>query len=234
LYVISRAAAFGGIRARTLFKAYASEEEPGNSIKVSLLVQVDDEGRAESHYRFALEGDKQKFDFWSEDIFTTDKLTGFEMKIHIRPEEITIRQNSTTSKWENLEDLVAKGDIIVTNSDDQEDQGARFREAYEMALQEDHDLGAAVRWAIVGKKGGGLRLALEGLPTTAQALSRKPELSSDTTAAIILDAARLNYNAEPDSLGGGPIPILFARDPSSVHEALRTRPENLNEGKLFV
>jgi hypothetical protein len=77
--VISRAASFGGIRARTLFKAYASEEEPGNSMKVSLLVQVDDAGRAESHYRFALEGDKQKFDFWSEDIFTADKLIGFEM-----------------------------------------------------------------------------------------------------------------------------------------------------------
>jgi hypothetical protein len=224
LFVIFRAATFGGIRARTLFKAYASEEEPGNSIKVSLLVQVDDEGRAESHYRFALEGNKQEFDFWSEDIFTSDKLTGFRMKIHVQPEEITIRQNSTTSKWENLEDLVAKGDIIVTNSDSQEDQGARFQEAYEIALEENHNLGAAVRWAILGKKGGGLRLALEGLPATAQALNRKPELSSDVTAAIILDAARLTYNAEPDSLGGGPIPILFARDPTSTHEALRASP----------
>ncbi len=147
-----RAAEFGGVKARTLFKAYTSGEEPGNSIKLCLLVQVDDEGRAESHFRFALEGEKQEFDFWSEDIFTSDKLAGFGMKLHLRPEDIAIRQNSTTSKWENLEDLVARGDIIVTLNNSQDDHGARFREAYEAALEEDHELGAAVRWAVLGKK----------------------------------------------------------------------------------
>jgi hypothetical protein len=140
------------VKARTLFKAYTSGEEPGNSIKLCLLVQVDDEGRAESHFRFALEGEKQEFDFWSEDIFTSDKLAGFGMKLHLRPEDIAIRQNSTTSKWENLEDLVARGDIIVTLNNSQDDHGARFREAYEAALEEDHELGAAVRWAVLGKK----------------------------------------------------------------------------------
>jgi hypothetical protein len=153
------------------------------------------------------------------------------MKLHLRPEEITIRPNSTTSKWENLEDLVARGDISVTHNDNQDDQGARFREAYENALEEDHELGAAVRWAVLGKKGGGLRLALEGLPGTAQTLSRKPELSSDGSAAIILDATPLIYEAEPKNLGSSPVPILFARDPALTLEALAASPENLNEGK---
>jgi hypothetical protein len=225
IFSCCRAAVTGEVKARTLFKAYASGEEPNSSVKVFLLVQVDDEGRAKSHYRFALEGDKQEFDFCSEDIFTSDKLSGFGMKLHLRPEEITIRQNSTTSKWENLEDLVARGDIIVTHNDSQDDQGARFREAYEAALEEDHELGAAVRWAVLGKKGGGLRLALEGLPGTA------PELSSDGSAAIILDATRLIYEAELKNLGGGPVPILFARDPASILEALGASPKNLNEGK---
>ncbi len=121
-----RAADFGGVKACTLFKAYASGEEPGNSIKVCLLVQVDDEGRAESHFWFALEGEKQEFDFWSEDIFTSEKLSGFRMKRHLRPEDIAIRQNSITSKWENLEDLVARGDIIVTHNDSQDDHGERI------------------------------------------------------------------------------------------------------------
>ncbi len=227
----ARAAVFGGVKARTLFKAYASGEEPSSSVKLFLLVQVDDEGRAESHFRFALEGEKQEFDFWSEDIFTSDKLSGFGMKLHLRPEEITIRQNSTTSKWENLEDLVARGDIIVTHNDSQDDQGAQFREAYEAALEDDHELGAAVRWAVLGKKGGGLKLALQALPGTAQSLNRKPELTSDGSAAVILDATRLIYEAEPGNLGGGPVPVLFARDPASTLEALGTRPENLNEGK---
>jgi hypothetical protein len=83
---------------------------------------------------------------------------------------------------------------------------------------------------VLGKKGGGLRLALEGLPGTAQYLSRKSELSADSAAAIILDATRLTYDAEPKILGGGPIPILFARDPASVLETLSKRPDNLKEG----
>ncbi len=217
-FPLFRAVVFGEVRARTLFKAFASGEEGTNAVKAFLLVQVDDEGRAESHYRIALEGGKQEFDFWREDIFTSDKLTGFSMKFHLRPEEITIRQNSITSKWENLEDLVAKGDITVSHSDSQGDQSARFREAYEAALEEDQNLGAAVRWAVLGKKGGGLRLALESLPGTAQYLSRKSELSADSAAAIILAATWLTYDAEPKNLGGGPIPILFAKDPVSALE----------------
>jgi hypothetical protein len=130
-----------------------------------------------------------------------------------------------------LEDLVARGDIIVTQNDSQDDQGAQFREAYEAALEDDHELGAAVRWAVLGKKGGGLKLALQALPGTAQSLNRKPELTSDGSAAVILDATRLIYEAEPGNLGGGPVPVLFARDPASTLEALGTRPENLNEGK---
>jgi hypothetical protein len=100
-------------------------------------------------------------------------------------------------------------------------------------MEEDHELGAAVRWAVLSKKGGGLRLALEGLPGTAQFLSRKPKLSADESAAIILDAFRLTYRAQPKSLGGGPIPILFTRDPGATLEALAASPENLNEGKTI-
>jgi hypothetical protein len=60
----------GGVCARTLFKDYASGEELSNSVKAFFLTQVDNKGRAESHYWIALEGGKQEFDFWSEDIFT--------------------------------------------------------------------------------------------------------------------------------------------------------------------
>ncbi len=69
----------GAIHGRTYFHTYSSGEDVRTAVKAFLLVQVDDDGRAESHFRFTLEGKKLEADFRSEDIFSNESLAGYSL-----------------------------------------------------------------------------------------------------------------------------------------------------------
>ncbi len=203
-------------------------------VKAFLLVQVDDDGRAESHFRFALEGKKLEADFRSEDIYSDDTLSGFSLRLHVRAEDVELRQNCLSSKWEDLDDLVAKNVVLVSSDSSLEDAGTEFRAAFEAAKERNPALGAAVRWALQARRPAGLRLALQGLPTSAVAIKRSADLSSDEGPAVCLDTVRVLFQQETAHLAEGPEPVLFARDPAATIESLSAHPDNIREGKRII
>jgi hypothetical protein len=148
----------------------------------------------------------------------------------MRPEEIELKQNGLSTKWEDIEDLVAKGVLLTTKGTSLEDGGPDFRQDFADAKATNEQLGAAIRWTLQGRRGGGLRLVLQALPTSALSLLRRAEYVADDTPAIDLDSTRILYQQEPRHLGSGPTPSHFARDPAAAMENLSTHPDNIREG----
>jgi hypothetical protein len=134
--------------------------------------------------------------------------------MQVRPEEIELKQNGLSTKWEDIEDQVAKGILLTTKGSSLEDGGLDFRQDFADAKAMNEQLGAAIRWTLQGRRGGGLRLVLQVLPTSA----------------LSLDSTRVLYQQEPRHLGSGPTPTLFARDPAAAMENLSTHPDNIREG----
>lgn len=131
-----------------------------------------------------------------------------------------IRPNSMASKWEDLETLIGKEKILVFTPDGDEVLNPFFREKLEAERANNGWLGASVRWAVQGTARGSLRLVLQGLPMGARALRSDPLLAADESSTVHLDSFEAEADLRSSGPGRGPIPILFARDPSSVKSAL--------------
>ncbi len=138
---------------RGQYRNFESGEDLTSSVKAFLLVQVDEDGRAESNFRFTLEGRKIEADFSSGDIFRNRSLSGFTFKLHVRAEEIELKQNGLSSKWEDLDEQVAKGLLLTTEGSNLDDGGPDFRAAYATAKEKGEIQGAALRWSLQGRSG---------------------------------------------------------------------------------
>ena len=145
-----------------------------------------------------------------------------------------IRPNSMASKWEDLETLIGKEKILVFTPDGDEVLNPFFREKLEAERASNGWLGASVRWAVQGTARGSLRLVLQGLPMGARALRSDPLLAADESSTVHLDSFEAEADLRSSGPGRGPIPILFARDPSSVKSALSRHPERLWTGKNLL
>jgi hypothetical protein len=152
----------------------------------------------------------------------------------VRPEDVDLRQNCLSSKWKDLEDMVAKGTVLTSLGESLEDAGPEFRACLEGLREDDPEAGAAVRWALQARRAGGLRLVLQGLPATALSLKRNADLSAEEGPAICLDSVRVLFQAEPAHLAGGPSPVLFARDPEAATASLSAHPNNIREGRVAI
>jgi hypothetical protein len=111
------------VHGRARYRTFENGEALTTSVKAFLLVQMDKDGRAKSNFRFALEGRKIETDFSSGDIFQIRSLAGFTFKLHVRAEEIELKQNGLSSKWEDLDELVAKGLLLTTDGSNLDDSG---------------------------------------------------------------------------------------------------------------
>ncbi len=78
------------------------------------------------------------------------------------------------SKWEDLETLIGKGKIDITEPSGAELLNTEFQELWETEKEKDALLGAAIRWAVQVTPRGGLKLVLQGLPGDAWALWSEP------------------------------------------------------------
>ncbi len=91
-------------------------------------------------------------------------------------------------------------------------------------------LGAAIRWSVQAKDHSTLRLVLQCLPATAERLRGDPRLSADDGPSIHLETINLDVEMMAGEPGPGPVPILFARDPSETRESLGSNPGNVVTG----
>jgi hypothetical protein len=191
------------------YRTYRSPHPAEDWPRLTLLLQVDASGHAGEGYRFAVDCHHLMATIWSRDLFDAPELEGYKLVLEVRGEDVDIRPNSMSSKWEDLDGLIGREKVLVYAPEGDEVLNSLFREKLTAAKEADERLGASIRWSIQGTPRGGLRLVLQGLPAGARALRSEPCLAADEGETIHMDTFEADADMKPDDPGRGPIPVLF-------------------------
>ena len=180
----------------------------------------------------ALDGAPVDADFWARDILDLPQLRRFRFRFEVAAEEVDLRANAFTSRWEDLDDLLAHGSISAFEADSSEEKNNIVRSILEAGRNIDRDTGASLRWCIQPDGRDKLKLVLQCLPSPASRLKKDSKLSADDISCINLQCFKLKTTFCQDPATRGPKPVLFARDPEAVKTLLTKEPENLHEGNV--
>ena len=214
------------------FETFSIPHNPEDgSLQGRLLLAVDAAGRLEDHFRIVFGGgQKPSVNFSGANISDHPALTSFKFRIEADPESIDFKKNSFSSKWEDLEAMVA-ADRILVSSEQEEDAGPQFRDAWEAAKKAKKPAAAALRWSAQANAAYGFKLTLQALPGTARALRKDARLVKDTTRAIELAAWTASSPMANEGGGNGPVPIIFTPDAAATRANLVSHHDRLTTGK---
>ena len=91
------------------FGVAAHAEVPG-PLEAALLVRIDGQGRLEDHFRIALRGKGPlQTEFAAEELLADPAFGGFIFQCDTPPGQIRLKANLFTTRWEDLEPLIAGG-----------------------------------------------------------------------------------------------------------------------------
>ena len=204
------------------------------SLQGRLLIQVAASGRLEDHFRIVFGGGQHpSVTFSGSKISNHPIFAPYYFKLEVDPENIDIKTNSFASKWEDLEAMVAS-DRIQVSSEEIQDAGQQFREAWEVAKKTNRPPAAALRWSAQANTAYGFKLALQALPASARTLRKDARLAKDTTRTIELTGWTAVSPMAKEGGGIGPIPITFSPDPAATRTNLAAHPDRLSAGKKFI
>ncbi len=211
------------------FNAAEEPDQEDDHLYAYTLVQVASSGRLEHHYRVAFGGNTRlKASFTASSVSPHLSLKDYTFTLEEDPADINMRQNCFSSKWADLEDLVASGRIRVSLPS-KADAEAEFRATWGTLKKADKPPAAALRWAASGHPAYGYRVALQTLPATAKQLRRDARLDGDGTRAVDL-ATWVAATKMETGAWNGPVPILFTKDAVPTQASLRKHPEKFLTG----
>jgi len=152
--------------------------------------------------------------------------------VSIDPDMMDIRLNSTTSKWQDFSDLLARQFITAFRKEDDTDASTDVRKIMENVHQADSNFGAALRWSVQAREDDHLSITLQALPQPASILKRDSKLCVDDCPTILLDSVLAHTPYTSKGPCRGPQPILFSRDPEALTNILREDETTVHPGKL--
>lgn len=217
------------------FETYQIPPNPDDaSLQGRLLLAVDASGRLEDHFRIVFGGGQRpSINFSGAKISDHPALTPYRFSVDVVPESVEIKKNAFSSKWEDLESMVASNKIQVS-SDEEPDAGPSFREAWKAAKNSAPPPAAALRWSAQANVAYGFKLSLQALPATARALRKDARLAKDTTRAVEIAAWTASSPMSKEGGSTGPVPIIFTPDAEATKANLLTHPERLYTGKKLI
>jgi len=217
------------------FASYTGANRPGadhDSLGGHLLVRISDNGRLEDHFKVVLSGTENLRATFKADALTQNaSLANYQFSIELSPEDIDLRNNSFTSKWQDLELMVAGNKLIVTDSD-QTDATAEFRADWDAAKSSGSPVMAALRWTVQAQAMYGFKLSLQGLPATARSLRKDARLCADTTRGVELATWVATSPMNTAGHWFGPKPVLFARDVAAAQSCFQSHPSRIRSGNI--
>jgi hypothetical protein len=187
-------------------------------VRARLYLQVDPQGRAGDGFRFPLFGGCIEVDIWGQDVFEDSSFHPYRFRFEMDPSQIDIRPNCLTSKWEDWEELLARGTLVAYLGAGTNDMSTEVRRLLHSKASTTPEFGAALRWGIQARGEEDLRCVLKCLPRPAGFLRRDARLNTDYCGAIELSATRIEIPQKKDRPCKGPIPILFTRDVEKAQE----------------
>jgi hypothetical protein len=100
-----------------LFLIYAQEAAPDTGLHADLLVEVSGDGKLAGSFRWALRDSKTvKAQFSMKGVSSYADLDQYELTYEVKPCDLPFRQNTSTTSWEDLADLVKEGRIAVSKN----------------------------------------------------------------------------------------------------------------------
>lgn len=215
---------------------YRAFSGPGQTddVTVHLLLHVNPAGHCVEAFRCAVNGPSLDIDFRGEDVFQLELLHPFHFRYSVDTDNIDIKANAFSSKWQDFEDLLARGFISAFRSGQKEDKTTDVRKIMEDVGKSDQNFGASLRWAVQAKEDDSIKLSLQCLPRAASRLKRDSKLCTDECPSIILESVTAVTNFTTEGPCQGPKPILFARDPEAVKKTLTEHPNNLYTGRYNI
>ena len=211
---------------------YTATPKQDDHTDANLLLQVNACGQAVEGFRVALDGAIIDADFWARDILEVAHLKRFRFRYEIRPEDIDLRPNTFSSRWEDVDDLLAQGTINAYEGEHRDEKNSIARKMLDAARHLDTNNGASLRWCVQAEGNRGLKLVLQCLPRPASQLKKDSRLAADTATCINLQSFELQSVCSDDQPCCGPKPVLFARDPEAVAAILQEHPEKIHTGNL--
>ena len=201
------------------------------SLQGRLLLSVDASGRLEDHFRIVFGGGQNpSVNFSGAKISDHPALTSFRFKLEVNPENIDLKKNAFTSKWEDLETMVASDKLLVSSSEET-DAGPTFRGMWDAAKKSANPPAAAIRWSAQANVAYGFKLSRQALPGTARALCKDARLAKDTTRAVELAAWTATSPMAREGGEVGPLPIIFSPDAAATKANISMHPDRLTSGK---
>ena len=108
---------------------------------MGLLLHVNANGQAVEGFRIAVAGPTITTEFQGRDIFSLEILHNYTFKFEVEPHDVEIRPNSFTSKWLDLDDLLARGLITASAHGQKDDTASDVRRILENVKASDKDFG---------------------------------------------------------------------------------------------
>ena len=209
------------------FKGYNFTDKPAEPTAL-LLIHVNNTAKAVEAFRFITDGPSMDIDFRGSDISTMEDLRPFLFTYSVDLDYMDFKLNSTTTKWLDLADLTARGQISAFIN--KEDKSTEARKILEDAHKANPDIGAAFRWSIQARNNNALSITLQCLPKPAAKLKRDSKLCADEAPTIILETITASTPLTTTNGFSIPKPVLFSRDPTAVANHIIKEPSIIQKG----
>jgi hypothetical protein len=153
--------------------ALACPRDPGE-LGVELMAITRPNGRLQDHYRLAVGGSRSvSVTFSTRDVFVSSVVLATMIQLHVRPADIKIRRNLTTSEWYDIFEKLKSRDLTAFRLDVAEDDTEDLVELLNQVVNKE-EIAASYRWVVAVSPDGHLELLLQSLPASAKNLNSKP------------------------------------------------------------
>lgn len=199
---------------------------------VDTLVPFSAAGRSSGNFRvhiFGSEGFSVRFPLAKIMHDLPPGLADLQAELSASLADITPPANTTTTAWEDAEDLYKKRALLLSTPQGNPAPEAQFFEYLRSPSSDKSCIGASLRWAVAGTRGSaGIQAELQSLPTQARFLS-KPNLKADNSVSVLVVAFKLNADLFDGTSHAGPVPLIFSPDRASTEAAFINFPATLHD-----
>jgi hypothetical protein len=203
----------------------------GEELHAHVLVKLSNSGRLKDYHKLVCGGSYNlECRFGAADLIEAENMRHFRLRVERAPEELEFKLNSWSTKWADLDGLVASGKVLVSVEGMADDEAtAEFRRQWEAARAAGS--GAALRWVAHANPSYGFNLVLQALPQSARALRRDARLAASHSRGIQLGSWLAASNMGRHGQWEGPRPVFFAHDPAEARANLLAHPSRIETGK---
>jgi hypothetical protein len=203
-------------------------EDTGTGVNV--LVPFSAAGRSSGAFKihlFGAEGLTAKFPLSKIVHNLPSLLSDLTAEAHYMLEDVIPPPNTTTTPWDDAEDLYKKRALLLFYPNGEPASEADLLTFFRIQTSDKSCRGASLRWAVAAVNASEVILELQSLPTNARYLT-KPNLKADNTVSVLVSTFKLNADLFDGESISGPVPLIFTPDREATLAAFAANPDTLH------